>query len=290
MLSASQIDHETCVSRQNPRLGNLFSCSWWRLSTPSKWCLRLWVRWGSPFERVPWSFSLQHGVQAVLVLPKLFFILHLYLGRWSRDHLVFKLSKLFYEQHHACMINAKAETQFLPEVCQDVWLNYVELGFCRIDIPTNQPLRVFSISYISDDDEKHSGITRLAEEAVRSDCFLPFRRVQEVFWNYPNGLRFSIWVNCIVKIPLVLIHWNVMHWFDMNGIDEQPAISCAKVGRAQHWCGKGTTRALAASCHSKPTKSVGGNICWGLCGNIYWLSQCWTFKLFGLFWSFLHIW
>lgn len=77
------------------------------------------------------------------------------------------------------MINAKAETQLLPEVCQDVWLNYVELGFCRIDIPTNQPLRVFSISYISD--EKQSGITRLAEEAVRSDCFLPFGRVQEVF-------------------------------------------------------------------------------------------------------------
>lgn len=78
------------------------------------------------------------------------------------------------------MINAKAETQFLPEVCQDVWLNYVELGFCRIDIPTNQPLRAFSISYISDE-KQCGGITRLAEEAVRSDCFLPFGQVQEVF-------------------------------------------------------------------------------------------------------------
>lgn len=193
MLSASQIDRETCVSRQNPRLGNLFSCSWWRLSTPSKWCLRLWVRWGSPFERVPWFFSLQHGVQAVLVLPKLFFILHLYLGRWSRDHLFFKLSKLFYEQHHACMINAKAETQFLPEVCQDVWLNYVELGFCRIDIPTNQPLRVFSISYISDENIVVSpGLLRKQSDLTASYLFVEYKRFFETI-QMDSGFPFG-WI------------------------------------------------------------------------------------------------
>ena len=101
------------------------------------------------------------------------------------------------------------------------------------------------------------------------------------FWSSTRGfLKLSKWTPIFhlgelysedspcFRSSRLLIHWNVMHWFDMNGIAEQPAISCAKVGRAQHWCGKGTTRALAASCHSKPTKSVGGTFV-GDCVEIY---------------------